>query len=505
MSNYLGLQPIILINETNDKKIIIAPRNSDIDFGKVPAIKLSSEDLKFLSMFADKIEDPKMMEQFSWCIPLQTDSPEILRKKKLISPPKSQGFCGNCWAVAISTTVSDCYVVYGLINWSPSISATYLLSCVSQSFVKEAEKEEERQKVARIKNLEEQLKRKITPVANLSSGGAFYGDEGSSTEIPGEEMFYFDNRQCLGVNIADVILYLGYTQTPLLDTSCIDYSWCNKEWCTNPDVEEVLKNDHDTHMRLLNKLIPVCGCYDNKSSKLMYKVDKNPQRLSMSYGDVSETIFRDILKAHILSYGPAIGGFVLLSDFADGNFTKFNGGIYFDKANYSIYDPSVSTKLTFVDDVTKKKIDGFHAASIVGWGVEPTVQYDNDKIGPVPYWHIRNSWGTDWGDMGFFKLAMYPFNKIVQIEMATFVSLSDTVKGNLGTTLLIKATSVPESKLVTTPQLLSSNVIYRECPSSYYSARPDQIKKIHQNRNYSTIQPLYPLSSQCPFTAINTI
>lgn len=491
MSNYLE-RPIILKNEKTNRKIIISPYNSDIDFEKVPPIKLSSDDFKFLSVFGDKIENSKMMDQFSWCIPLKTDSPEILRKKKLISPPKSQGFCGNCWAVAISTTLSDCFVVYGLINWAPSVSATYLLSCVSQSFATEAKKENERKKNAKIKELEE-IKKKPDILG-------LYGEDGSSTEVPGDEIFYFDNRQCLGVNIADVILYLGYTQTPLLDTSCIDYSWCNRELCNNPNIEEILKNDYETHMRLINKLIPVCGCYDNKNSKLMYKVDKNPQRLSMSYGNVSEFVFRDILKAHILSYGPAIAGFVILSDFSDGNFTSFNGGIYFDRANYSIYDPSISTKLTFIDDSTKKKVDGFHAASIVGWGIEPNIQYDNDKIGSVPYWHIRNSWGTDWGDNGFFKLAMYPFNKIVQIEMATFASLSnDTIKGNLGTTILIKATSIPESNKVNTPELLSPNVIYRECPSLYYSAKPDQVKKIHQNKNNSKFPPPYPMSSQCSF------
>jgi hypothetical protein len=84
--------------------------------------------------------------------------------------------------------------------------------------------------------------------------------------------------------------------------------------------------------------------------------------------------------------------------------------------------------------------------------------------------------------------------------MATFVSLSnDTIKGNLGTTLLIKATSIPESKRVDTPELLSSNIIYRECPASYYSAKPDQIKKIHQNQNRSNFPPPYPMSSQCSF------
>lgn len=500
----MGSQSIVLINEKKDKRIIIPSRNSDINFEIVPQLKLSSDDLKFLSIFGDKIEDSKMMDEFSWSIPTKTDSPEILRKKRLISPPMSQGFCGNCWAVAISTTLSDCYVVYGLINWAPSISATYLLSCVSQSFAKEKARQVEREKNETIEKLEKEK----TIVSTLQAGQLnpeyninYYTDEGSEKEQPGSIIWYFDNKQCLGVNIAEAIMYLAYTQIPLLDTSCIDYSWCNKQWCSDPNVEDILKNDYETHMRLLNKLIPVCGCYDNSSSKLMYKVDSNPQRLSMSYGDVSEDVFRSILKAHILSYGPAIAGFILLGDFIDGNFSSFNGGIYFDRANYAIYDPKVSTKLTFIEDATKKKKDGFHAASIVGWGVEQNVQYDNDKIGPVPYWHIRNSWGVDWADKGFFKLAMYPFNKIVQIEMATQISYNNnTLRNQLGTTILIKATTIPESKSVNTPPLLSSNVIYRECPSSYYSAKPDQIKNIHRNRNFNNFPPPYPLSSQCLFT-----
>jgi cathepsin B len=37
---------------------------------------------------------------------------------------------------------------------------------------------------------------------------------------------------------------------------------------------------------------------------------------------------------------------------------------------------------------------GGHATIIVGWGVENSVKY----------WIIQNSWGSDWGDSGFFKL-----------------------------------------------------------------------------------------------------
>ena len=37
---------------------------------------------------------------------------------------------------------------------------------------------------------------------------------------------------------------------------------------------------------------------------------------------------------------------------------------------------------------------GGHAVKLVGWGVE----------GGVNYWIAANSWGSGWGDHGFFKI-----------------------------------------------------------------------------------------------------
>lgn len=50
-----------------------------------------------------------------------------------------------------------------------------------------------------------------------------------------------------------------------------------------------------------------------------------------------------------------------------------------------VYHPSVSQCQNPV---------GYHAITVVGYGVE------NNQ----PYWLIKNSWGTGWGAQGFFKL-----------------------------------------------------------------------------------------------------
>ncbi len=43
---------------------------------------------------------------------------------------------------------------------------------------------------------------------------------------------------------------------------------------------------------------------------------------------------------------------------------------------------------------------GGHAVKVVGWGIESDIKY----------WHVANSWGTDWGEDGFFRISRGKYN-----------------------------------------------------------------------------------------------
>ena len=76
------------------------------------------------------------------------------------------------------------------------------------------------------------------------------------------------------------------------------------------------------------------------------------------------------IKTDILQYGPVETGFTVYEDFM-----YYTGGIY------------IHTSGSYL---------GGHAVKIVGWGNENGTEY----------WIVANSWGTTWGENGFFRIAL---------------------------------------------------------------------------------------------------
>jgi len=79
------------------------------------------------------------------------------------------------------------------------------------------------------------------------------------------------------------------------------------------------------------------------------------------------------IMAEIFRWGPVVSSFVVYDDFYD-------------------FDPK--TTPVYVHDPTRTRILGGHSVEIVGWGATSD---------GTQFWWIKNSWGTQWGDNGYFR------------------------------------------------------------------------------------------------------
>ncbi|KAK4872418.1 hypothetical protein RN001_014447 [Aquatica leii] len=108
---------------------------------------------------------------------------------------------------------------------------------------------------------------------------------------------------------------------------------------------------------------PECKKACEDSYSVPYKKDKH-------YGQKAYAVSSDVkvIQSEIMKNGPVEASMEVYSDLA-----HYKSGVY------------QHTMGTFA---------GYHAVRMLGWGVE----------NGTPYWLIANSWNTDWGDNGFFKI-----------------------------------------------------------------------------------------------------
>jgi len=109
---------------------------------------------------------------------------------------------------------------------------------------------------------------------------------------------------------------------------------------------------------------------DNKDYKVPYGKDK-------SFGQKSYSIQNDVhqIQLELITNGPVEAAFTVFEDFPN-----YKSGVY-----QHVHGGAL----------------GGHAIRILGWG-EVQSEVANDD--PVPYWLVANSWNSDWGDEGTFKI-----------------------------------------------------------------------------------------------------
>ncbi|MFH1424079.1 MAG: C1 family peptidase [archaeon] len=129
----------------------------------------------------------------------------------------------------------------------------------------------------------------------------------------------------------------------------------------------------------------------------------------------------DSIKAAIMTYGV-----IDAAVYVDSNFQAYTGGIYNDSLTSCSSSPCYYTSTN-------------HAIALVGWGY-------NDTYGD--YWILRNSWGSDWGESGYMRIAANAARVACEATYLSYAPLWNS-SGNITSTVAV----------VNQNQALSSNIL----------------------------------------------
>lgn len=177
-----------------------------------------------------------------------------------------------------------------------------------------------------------------------------------------------DNRSCNGNNLYD-------TAASLFTDGITDSECFPNKFNVNNSTVDIGKIEDPSNLPYCYNVtgIELDTCSDGKTPMRKY-------RCKTAYLACKDSDSDDIKEKKIMydlyKYGPIIVGIMLFPDF--------------------VYDYDGKTIYTHPDKSGGEL--GGHAVRVVGWG-EETV---NGEL--IKYWWVANSWGTDWGMNGYFRM-----------------------------------------------------------------------------------------------------
>ena len=280
----------------------------------------------------------------------------------LLTPVRNQGSCGSCWAFASTTTLADRFNIQAVGLMHVELSAAKLILCDW-------------------KGLELRLDHPEIPDQELSAKKDIMRQEAQT-------------GACFGNSLVDACRYLYQIGTPTEE--CVPY---NKSYGSAQDFQKLgaFKSSQSAGQ------LPLCSKLAGPLGDMCagYGLD---QRTGEETG-VPERFYRclhyyGLYGTQNLKHGNHHG-----KQANEGQVQK-NAGEWQIRDEIWIWGPVASAFKVYPDFYTfdpKNEVYewdgkglqvGGHAIEIVGWG-------ETDK---KQYWIIRNSWGTKWGDGGYFRM-----------------------------------------------------------------------------------------------------
>lgn len=302
-----------------------------------------------------------------------------------------------------------------------------------------------------------------------------------------DAMTSYPQQQCSGGS-PHALLQAIANGNGIRSKHCIDYSWCaTNQTCTTGQTTV------GSNVNNLSNLIPSKGCYYN-TDLYVYNVNSNSGLFNNLHSQITNpTEVIQLTKSQIYINGPVVAAYVVLDNFMHGTFTQMNGGVYFENIDYG-----KSNKNNIVFSSYKNfKYMGGHAVVVIGWGIEKNILYDTNKRGDIPYWFVRNSWGTNWGDGGYFKIAMYPYNKFIQFSNIVNIQLnSGNVQGGGFYFINVKPSNFNKTlQSQTNPQLINATKLQ---PKQYYQTSPTITQGVNRTTEIQQTNPNAPTNLIIP-------
>ena len=260
--------------------------------------------------------------------------------KGLINPPDKQGSCGSCWAFASTGSLADRFNIQSLGKLNIQLSAAKLILCDWSG-----------------KELD------------------ILHPDFDNEQLTDINKNVLKNSSCFGSTLFDAFRYLFTLGTPTAE--CVPYNdTLGGQLGFHKLGQFESASDLPLCTTVTGRFTDMCANYIYNKKTGIEEGDVQRLYRCLSFytipGTKEQNGSEELIKYNIYRWGPIATGMEIYSDF------------------YEAHPPTD----VYEWDGKGPKIGG-HAISIVGWG-------KTDE--GLKYWIIKNSWGTKWGDNGYFRM-----------------------------------------------------------------------------------------------------